>query len=512
MSFASKDKTAAYHARHHLPETARGEFGSSGWTVSRLGFGCYRVDEITAEHAAALKLALRSGINLIDTSTNYTDGSSERLVGRVLQELFKSGELQREEVVVVSKAGYVQGQNLHLAQERKRQGRGFPEMVTYMQNCWHCIHPDFLSDQLFRSLARLQLDHLDVLLLHNPEYFLSDALHRNPDDLDAIRQEYYRRLREAFVFLEKQVAAGRLAYYGVSSNTFPHAASDPEFTSLERLWDIAESISPSHHFRVIQFPANLFETGAMFKKNQSGGAQTALEFAREKKLGTLVNRPLNAMRGDRMARLASFPTLSPAEAEKIFPKQIEALAAAEKSFAQTVFHELHFERFIKADRPIFAWAEHLQEGLTLFQNWAHWDHVKQHVIEPQIETALHALREKAGGAAKGDLWETFYRDCLAAVIDTLSRYHARDAAADADRLSRQLDEAVPGLKTSAALSQKALRVLLNVPGVDNVLLGMRRPAYVEDGIMALRAERIDQVLLPLQKLFDHQDTKARRKA
>jgi hypothetical protein len=501
MSFASKDKTAAYHARHHLPETARCELGATGLAVSRLGFGCYRVDEITAEHAAALKLALRSGINLIDTSTNYTDGGSERLVGRVLQELFKSGELQREEVVVVSKAGYVQGQNLHLAQERERQGRGFPEMVKYMQNCWHCIHPDFLGDQLFRSLARLQLEHLDVLLLHNPEYFLSDALHRKNGGIGAIRQEYDRRLREAFVFLEKQVAAGRLAYYGVSSNTFPHAVSHPELTSLEGVWEIAESLSPQHHFRVIQFPANLFETGAMFEKNQSGGAQTLLEFAAVKKLGTLVNRPLNAMRGDRMARLASFPTLAPAEAEKIFPKQIEALAAAEKSFAQTVFHELHFGRFVKADRPIFAWADHLREGLTLFQNWAHWDHVKQHVIEPQTETTLHALREKAGGAAKWDVWETFYRDCLAAVIDTLSRYHGRDAAVDAGRLSRQLDEAVPGLETSPTLSQKALRVLLNALGIDCVLLGMRRPAYVEDGTMALRAERIDQVLLPFAKIF-----------
>jgi len=499
MSFALPDKTAAYHARHSLPEHARCELGRTGLIVSRLGFGCYRVDEITAEHTAALRLALRSGINLIDTSTNYTDGGSERLIGRVLQELIKSGELQREEVVVVSKAGYVQGQNLHLAQERERQSRGFPEMVKYMQNCWHCLHPDFLSDQLFRSLARLQLDHLDVLLLHNPEYFLSDALHRKNGDIEAIRQEYDRRLREAFVFLEKQVAAGRIAYYGVSSNTFPHAASHPEFTSLERLWEIAESLSPPHHFRVIQFPANLFETGAMFEKNQCDQTQTLLEFAREKKLATLVNRPLNAMGGDRMVRLASFSTLAPAEAEKIFPKQIEALAAAEKRFAQTVFHELNFERFVKADRPIFAWGEHLQDGLTLFQNWAHWDHVKQHVIEPQTETALHALREKAGGAAKWEVWETFYRGCLAAVIDTLSRYHGRDAAADADRLSRQLDEAVPGLKTSPALSQKALRVLLNVPGLDGVLLGMRRPQYVEDGVAALRAERINNILPAIQK-------------
>jgi aryl-alcohol dehydrogenase-like predicted oxidoreductase len=367
-----------------------------------------------------------------------------------------------------------------------------------MQNCWHCIHPDFLSDQLFRSLARLQLDHLDVLLLHNPEYFLSDALHQRRHDLGATRDEYYRRLAAAFSFLEEQVAANRIAYYGVSSNTFPHAASNPEFTSLERLWEIAESLSMQHHFRVIQFPANLFETGAMFEKNQSG-SRTLLDFAAEKNLATLANRPLNAMHGSSMSRLASFATISAAEAEKNFPAQIAALAAAEKAFAQTLFRELHFERFVRTEQPIFAWAEQLHDGLTLFRDWAHWDHVKQHVIESQTEMALHFLREKAGSdAAAWQEWENQYRHALAAMIDTLSRYHSRKAAASSESLARQLDEKVPALKTSPELSQKALRVLLNIPGINCVLLGMRRRQYVVDGIAALKSDAIGDVMPALQ--------------
>jgi hypothetical protein len=494
MPFASPDKTAAYHRRHRLPETASCSFGSTGWKVSRLGFGCYRVDEMTVQHAEAMKLALRSGINLIDTSTNYADGSSERLVGRVLQELFTSGEQRREEIVVVSKAGYVQGQNLQLAQERERQGRGFPEMVKYMQNCWHCIHPDFLADQLSRSLVRLQLDQLDVLLLHNPEYFLSDALHRGKTDLEAVRGEYYRRIKEAFAFLEDQVAGGRIASYGVSSNTFPHAASHPEFTSLERLWEIAESFSSNHHFRVIQFPANLFETGAVFEKNQMAGARTLLEFAREKNMATWVNRPLNAMAGDRMMRLAGFKTISPAEAEKIFPAQLAALSEVEKIFSQKLFVELQLHRFTGEDQQVFAWADQLREGLSLFKGWAHWDHVKQHLVEPQTEMALHFLRERTSGAPAWLEWESNYRRCLAAVIETLSRYHSRDASAWSEKLSRRLDAAVPALATSPSLSQKALRVLLNIPGIHGVLLGMRRPQYVDDGIAALSAAAIHDVL------------------
>ena len=164
-----------------------------------------------------------------------------------------------------------------------------------------------------------------------------------------------------------------------------------------------------------------------------------------------------------------------------------------------MFRDLHFERFVRTDQPIFAWAEQLHDGLTLFRDWAHWDHVEQHVIESQTEMALHFLREKTGGgAAAWQEWESQYRHTLAAVIDTLSRYHARQAAASSESLARQLDDKVPALKTSPALSQKALRVLLNIPGLDCVLLGMRRPQYVEDGIAALRSEAISEVYAALE--------------
>jgi uncharacterized protein len=54
--------------------------GRTGLVTSSLGFGGYRIDDRTPEHAAALEQALLGGVNLIDTSTNYTDGSSETCI------------------------------------------------------------------------------------------------------------------------------------------------------------------------------------------------------------------------------------------------------------------------------------------------------------------------------------------------------------------------------------------------------------------------------------------------
>src|SRR5262249_56955664 len=122
--------------------------------------------------------------------------------GRVVAHAVTNGRAAREELIVVSKIGYVQGANLALAQERERAGRPFPEMVRYQPDCWHCIHPEFLEDQLDRSLERLGLPAPYPCLLHNPEYFLSDAAHREGGRLEAVRDEFYQRLTAAFRFFE----------------------------------------------------------------------------------------------------------------------------------------------------------------------------------------------------------------------------------------------------------------------------------------------------------------------
>jgi len=304
---ASATGTEGYADRHRaqLPY-GFAALGSTELTVSRVGFGGYRVDDETPAHRQALDRALSSGCNLIDTSTNYTDGGSERLVGTTLADLASRGALRREELVVVSKIGYVQGTNLEAAREREAAGRPYPDMVKYGDGVWHCIHPEFLKDQLARSLARLRLQTLDVCLLHNPEYFLSDAVKHRRESAERAREEFYERLRKAFAYLEGEVAADRIRWYGVSSNTAAAPAGDPEATSLTRMLEAArEAGGPYHHFRVLQLPMNLLESAPAFERKEE--CLTVLDAAQAAGIGVLVNRPLNAMAGEGMLRLAEPP-------------------------------------------------------------------------------------------------------------------------------------------------------------------------------------------------------------
>jgi len=313
------------------PASAYRALGRTGLVTSSLGFGGYRIDDRTSEHAAALEKALLAGINLIDTSTNYTDGASERCIGNVL------ARLRREELIVVSKVGYVQGQALALARSREQDGAAFPEMVKYMDGCWHCIHPEFLADQLERSLGRLRVEKVDIYLLHNPEYFFTDATKRHRSgSLEALREKFYDRIRHAFSYLEGEVRRGRIGFYGVSSNTFVVPASNPEATSLESMWTIAGEVAREHHFAVAQLPANLFESGAMLTQNNVTGNQTALEFAQEHDLSVLVNRPLNAFYRERLVRLADTPNRSPdvhARIDPFLPPSYRAESLSRKALA-----------------------------------------------------------------------------------------------------------------------------------------------------------------------------------
>lgn len=334
---ASAEGTRRYAQRaidQGIPATAYRGLGRTGLVASSLGFGGYRIDDRTPEHTAALEQALLGGVNLIDTSTNYTDGCSESCIGDVL------GRHRREEIIVVSKVGYVQGQALRLARAREQRGSAFPEVVKYTDGCWHCIHPEFLADQLGRSLGRLRVEKVDVYLLHNPEYFFTDAAKRRKGaSLDTLRDKFYDRIRRAFSYLEDEVRRGRIGFYGISSNTCVVPASDPEATALERMWTIAGEVAREHHFAVTQLPANLFESGAMLTRNNSSGTRTVLEFAREHDLAVLVNRPLNGFHRERLIRLADVPVRSRevhARIDPFLPPAYRAESLSRKALALLV--------------------------------------------------------------------------------------------------------------------------------------------------------------------------------
>ena len=490
--------TAAYAARmvglSPAGSLAHGftSLGSTGLTISRLGFGTYRVETRTEEHREALKKALAGGCNLIDTSTNYMDGDSERLVGSVLDEFVKAGRISREDVVIISKIGYVQGDNLKLAQAREQSGRPYPEMVKYGDGIWHCLHPEFLADQLALSLDRLGLATLDVCLLHNPEYFLSEAARRGERDLARLRNTFYERLQRAFGYCEAQVQAGRLQYYGVSSNTVTSAPDDPDATALDRMLQAAQAAAqraglPTHHFRVLQCPMNLFESGAALMANTGTDTrQTLLELAQQERLAVLVNRPLNAMPAGRggLLRLADLPL----EDQPVdFPAQRQRVAELEEEYRRVIAPSVQQSGQGMVPSEFFNWAHELERIHPQIQGLEHWEQIEHQMIAPHVNQVLQALSRHLSGtmAEQWEAWRDRYLPELLTLLRGLRREATERSRQRTALVAGTLDPLLPAERRSESLSRKALWILASTPGVTSVLNGMRTPAYVEDALAVL---------------------------
>lgn len=117
--------------------------GSTGLTVSALGFGCGAVGGLmvrgdAAEQLAAVSRALSAGITYFDTAAQYGDGRSEENLGRVMRELDAWSRV-------------VVGTKVRLAQEDVLADPGAA-----------------LRRSLEASLRRLGRTEVEVFHLHNP--------------------------------------------------------------------------------------------------------------------------------------------------------------------------------------------------------------------------------------------------------------------------------------------------------------------------------------------------------
>ena len=261
--------------------------------MSQVGFGSYRVSIRSNEHRQALVAALNAGCSLIDTSANYTNGESEELIGSVLK------EYPNFQPIIVTKAGYIQGNNINVLEDLNNKNLAIEDLVDISETLKHSIHPDFLENQLDQSLKRLQKDSVDYFLLHNPEYYFQSE---NPT-----QDEYYARLKKAFIYCEEEVKKGRIKHYGISSNNFILPINDPEVTDLNKILKILEEIGAAN-FKMVQFPFNLIEIGALEKLGDYGD-ESLLDLCTQNNFLSVVNRPLNAFTKDNLIRLATYENL-----------------------------------------------------------------------------------------------------------------------------------------------------------------------------------------------------------
>lgn len=422
--------------------------------MGNLGFGSYRITVKSKEHKEALILAIQKGIKLIDTSANYTDGDSEKLIGDVLKELNLSNSDKRP--ILVTKAGYVQGKNLEVLQDLQSKGLAKEDLVDMTPELKHSIHPEFLASQLELSLERLQVKTIDTFLLHNPEYFYS--LHQEEGNI----AEYERRLELAFRFLEEKVKEGKIKNYGVSSNTLAKDPNGKNPTSLAMLLRAANKVHENHHFKVIQFPLNLLEIDALERYQENN--LNLIEMAHANGLTILTNRPFNVIKeSGELLRLAEYDHFDL------------------KNFDETKARE-HFQMCMKLIEGKWnslreSEDELLDEVEMIGQFKKLYDHLSSNDAVDQVYFAhfFPFIASLWGGSGLNkEEAKPFYE-----LLEISHSFARLNMTKKAKQFSAQAEAMGLLPETSDPLTVKAVRAYYSY-GVDYVLVGMRKPHYVQE--------------------------------
>jgi D-threo-aldose 1-dehydrogenase len=162
-----------YHVASVMDPTARASLGRTGLQVTRLALGTAPIgglsgDDAGATASAILRRAHQLGLRFVDTAPLYGSGAAERRVGEAM------AGLPRDEWTVATKVGRL------IRPNPERDGAPGPVF-------------DFSYDGVMRSveesLARLRMNRVDVLHIHDPDRHYDAAISGAYRALDALRSQ-----------------------------------------------------------------------------------------------------------------------------------------------------------------------------------------------------------------------------------------------------------------------------------------------------------------------------------
>jgi len=272
------------------------------------------------------------------------------------------------------------------------------------------------------------------------------------------------------------------ALTGVSSNSAVSPPDDAEATSVSRMLEAAaQAGGTGHHFRVLQIPMNLFESGGARVRNTGpGNGQTALEAAAAAGVGVLINRPLNAFVGNRLLRLAS-PAVPPQGTTQA--AATATLRALELEHRNGIAPRLD-RASADAAGQLFQLIEQLVEVAPEVEDLVHWRQIEQQYVIPRVNFVAGTIARgiDEGQKSRWQSWWGHFSSALQDLLYDIARQAAEKSLGPAREIASAIDPALPVERRGESLSRKALWVLASTPGVSCVLVGMRRTSYVTDAM------------------------------
>ncbi|MEM2786049.1 MAG: aldo/keto reductase [Candidatus Nitrosotenuis sp.] len=262
--------------------------------LSNVGIGTYlgnpdeQTDLLVTE---AVKKSVLAGINVIDTAINYRAQKAERSVGKAISKLVSEGKIERNQIFVSTKNGYLTNdadikEEFWSYVQREYTKRGILGTGD-ISSGYHCMTVKYLEDQLERSIKNLGLGCIDLMYLHN-------AVEGQIQDVT--KEQFIKNLKDVFEMYEQKRKQDKIKYYGMATwDCFRVSQENPQYLSLYDIIQLAKQVGgDSHGFRFIQLPYNLYYDQAFMLKNQTanGNITSILDAAQIYGIGVFTSVPL----------------------------------------------------------------------------------------------------------------------------------------------------------------------------------------------------------------------------
>ena len=179
------------------------KLGNSDLNVSKICLGCMSFGEANKgqyewtlnyeDSKNIITNAYEAGINFFDTSNNYSEGTSEMFLGKVIK------DFNRKDIVITTKCYFNEGK----------------------------LAPEAIHREVINSLKKLDTDYIDILVLH--------------------RFDYDTPVEDTLKALNEEVKLGHIHYYGASAmyaNQFEEYCSKAQklgfqpFTTLQNHYSL----------------------------------------------------------------------------------------------------------------------------------------------------------------------------------------------------------------------------------------------------------------------------------
>ncbi|MGI0076460.1 MAG: aldo/keto reductase [Nitrosopumilaceae archaeon] len=291
--YASPEGTSEFLKKH--PDVNPKNFRKiHGLTLSNIGVGTYlgnpdaQTDQLVTN---AIKKSILAGINVIDTAINYRSQKAERSVSKAILELIHGGKINRNEIFISTKNGYVTNdgdinEDFWQYVNREYVTKGIIQ-TNDISSGYHCMAVPYLEDQLERSRKNLGLQCIDLMYLHN-------AIEGQIQDVT--KEQFMKNLRMVFEFYESKRKEGKIRFYGMATwECFRVQPDNPNFLELSEVMALANEVGGAEHgFRFIQLPFNMYLDQALIIKNQSfdGTLDSILQAAKSYGIGVFTSVPL----------------------------------------------------------------------------------------------------------------------------------------------------------------------------------------------------------------------------